>query len=120
LARILIIEDTQEEREMLQEMLGTQGHDVVVAPNGEEGLAVYREEPVDLVITDIIMPKKDGVETIRELRREDPDIKVIAITGARGTFNRLPAAEYVGAHRTLMKPFMMSELLDAVREELEA
>ena len=120
MARILIIEDTQEEREMLQKMLGTQGHEVVGAPNGEEGLAAYREKPVDLVITDILMPKKDGVETIRELREEDPDIKVIAITGARGKFNRLPAAENVGADRTLMKPFMMAELLDAVREVLDA
>ncbi len=104
---------------MFQEMLGKQGHEVVVAPNGEEGLAAYREEPADLVITDIYMPKKDGVETIRELREENPGLKVIAITGVRGRFNRLPAAEYVGADRTLMKPFMMAELLDAVREALE-
>ena len=74
--------------------------------------------PADLVLTDIVMPRKDGIETIRELRQLNADIRVIAMTGVRDRHNRLVAARSLGAHRTLMKPFGLEELLAAVRATL--
>ena len=118
LPRILVIEDDNEVRLMVRQMLERAGHEVAEAINGDEGVESYRQRPVDLVITDILMPGKDGVETIRELRRDFPEVRIIAMTGFRGTFSRLPAAEYLGAKRTLVKPFSSKQLLDAVDETL--
>jgi ectoine hydroxylase-related dioxygenase (phytanoyl-CoA dioxygenase family) len=72
----------------------------------------------DLIITDILMPHKDGVETIRELRRDFPNVQIIAVTGARGSFNRLPAARHLGAQHVLSKPFTLQDLQNAVEEAL--
>jgi CheY-like chemotaxis protein len=116
--RILVVEDDPRVREVLHEALVTAGYDVVAAADGEEALAAYAAAPTDLIITDLLMPRKDGVETIRGLRRRHPDAKVIAVTGARGRFNRLTAARYVGAHHTLIKPFGMGDLLAVVRDLL--
>lgn len=118
MTRILVIEDDDRARDLYREMLDRAGYDVVVASDGEAGLAAFRKEPTDVVMTDLFMPKKDGVETIRGLRHECPGVKVLAITGVRGRFSRLPAAEAVGAQRTLVKPFTMEELLKALQELL--
>jgi CheY-like chemotaxis protein len=116
--RILVVEDDPRVREVLHQALALAGYDVVATADGEEALAAYAAAPTDLIITDLLMPRRDGVETIRGLRRHHPAAKVIAVTGARGRFNRLTAARHVGAHRTLVKPFGMSDLLTAVREVL--
>ena len=116
--RILLVEDDARVREVLHQTLAEAGYDVVATRDGEEALAVYAATPADLIITDLLMPRKDGVETIRGLRRQHPDARVIAVTGARGRFNRLTAARHVGAHHTLVKPFGLSDLLTAVRDVL--
>ena len=116
--RILLVEDDARVREVLHQTLAEAGYDVVAARDGEEALAVYAATPADLIITDLLMPRKDGVETIRGLRRQHPDARVIAVTGARGRFNRLTAARHLGAHHTLVKPFGLSDLLTAVRDVL--
>ncbi len=116
--RILVIEDDSSVLSMLQEMLETAGYEVVSASNGEEGLQKYNDSDVNLVITDILMPKKDGIETIRELRKTSSKAKIIAITGTRGSYNRLPAASHVGAQRTLLKPFSKEDILTAIEEVL--
>jgi DNA-binding response OmpR family regulator len=77
----LVIEDDDRLRTTLRKMLERSGYEVVVASNGKEGIKHFREAPCDLVITDLIMPEKEGLETIRELKEEVPDIKVIAISG---------------------------------------
>ncbi len=84
------------------------------------GLQLYREEPVDLIITDVFMPEKEGLETIRELRSEYPEVKIIAISGGGKNINLdfLPLAKQLGALRTLKKPFDRQEMLDAVQEVL--
>ena len=92
-------------RDVLYEALAMAGYDVVVTADGEEALAAYAAAPTDLIITDLMMPRKDGVETIQGLRRQHPAAKVIAVTAARGRFNRLTAARHVGAFHTLLKPF---------------
>jgi two-component system response regulator (stage 0 sporulation protein F) len=94
------------------------GYEVVATADGEEALAVYTAAPADLIITDLLMPRRDGVETIRSLRRQHATAKVIAVTGARGRFNRLTAARHVGADRTLLKPFGVNDLLALVRDVL--
>ena len=116
--RILLVDDDARVRDVLQQTLAMAGYDVVAAADGEEALAAYAAVPADLIITDLMMPRKDGVETIRGLQDWHPVPKVIAVTAARGRFNRLTAARHVGAHHTLIKPFGMSDLLTAVRDVL--
>jgi two-component system response regulator (stage 0 sporulation protein F) len=117
-ARILVIEDNDRIRSFLRAALEAEDHEVVTAIDGAAALALFRERPADLVLTDIVMPRKDGIETIRELRQLRADIRVIAMTGVRDRHNRLVAARYLGAHHTLMKPFGLDELLAAVRTAL--
>jgi CheY-like chemotaxis protein len=116
--RILVVEDDPRVRELLHEALTVAGYEVLAAADGEEALAVYAATPADPVITDLLMPRRDGVETIRGLRARHPDARVIAVTAARGRFSRLTAARHVGAHHTLLKPFDVGELLEAVHEAL--
>jgi DNA-binding response OmpR family regulator len=113
---ILIIDDNDQLRSVLREMLETAEYVVMDAPNGEIGARLFRQQPADLVITDIFMPEKEGLQTIRELRRDFPDVKIIAISGggSRGDLAYLPTAMKLGAHRTLVKPFEMDELLATV------
>lgn len=120
MARILVIEDDQSYRSMLRYMIERAGHQVVDASNGVNGLAIYRDEPADLVITDIFMPHKGGLDIIRQLREVDPDVKVIAISGSAlsGPEDHLEAASEMGAHRVFSKPFRRAELLAAIDDVL--
>lgn len=118
MARILVIEDDDQVRQLLHERLTKAGYDVALASDGEEGIQLFREQPADVVITDIFMPRKDGVEAIRELRHDFPDAKIIAMTGVRGRFSRLPAAGVLGAVRTFVKPFSLDEMAVAVQQIL--
>ena len=120
MAKILIIDDEEQVRLYLRSILEPEGHEVVEAPDGKVGLQLYREEPVDLIITDVFMPEKEGLETIRELRSEYPEVKIIAISGGgrTGNLDFLPLAKTFGALRTLAKPFDRQEMLDAVQEVL--
>ncbi len=97
-----------------------EGHEVVNASNGKEGIKLFRENGADLIITDIVMPEKEGLETIMELRKGYPDVKIIAISGGGRVDpeSYLTMAEKMGASRTLTKPFEREELLEAVRELL--
>jgi len=120
MVRILIIDDDPQILNMLGQTLEREGHKVVDAPNGKEGLKLYRENPTDLVITDLIMPEKDGIETIMELRRDFPDVKIIAISGG-GHIDAelyLSMARRLGVQRTFAKPIERAELLKSVRELL--
>ena len=119
MANVLVIEDDELIRKLCRDILEQSGHQVVEASDGEEGVRLLGQGSVDLIITDIFLPKKDGVEIIREIRREFPNLKIIAITGARGRFNRLPAAQNLGAHRILVKPFSVQEILGSVSELLK-
>jgi YesN/AraC family two-component response regulator len=120
MASILIIDDDAQILKMLRQILERESYDVTEASNGKEGLRLYRENPADLVITDIIMPEKEGIEIIIELKRDYPDVKIIAISGG-GRINPedyLNIAKKLGAHRIFAKPVERKELLNAVRELL--
>ena len=120
--RILVIEDDTEVREMVCKMLNDENYDVFEAVNGKEALKLLSIEPrIDLVITDIIMPEKEGIETIRELKRDYPHIKILAISGGgKGSAqNYLNLANCMGADLTMNKPFVKQELLGAVQTLLD-
>ena len=89
------------------------------AANGREGLRQFRHTPVDLVITDLLMPDSDGLEVTMTLRHESPHVKIIALTGGAGEPNLLKVAKLLGAHRTMKKPLEMTEFLKAVQQELQ-
>ncbi|OHC76187.1 MAG: hypothetical protein A3G18_00740 [Rhodospirillales bacterium RIFCSPLOWO2_12_FULL_58_28] len=116
MARILVIDDEELARFTLREILENAGHEVSEARNGNEGIAFQKATPFDLVITDIIMPEKEGVETIIELKRDYPGIRIIGISGGGRTRNLdfLKLAEQFGAARVLAKPFTEDELLACV------
>jgi CheY-like chemotaxis protein len=121
MARILIIDDEPQIRSMLRLMLERVGYEVAEAPDGIEGIRRYRENPVDLIITDLIMPNKDGIGMIIDLKKEFPKVKIIAMSG--GGVNRpegyLDGAKKLGAARTLTKPIDRDEMLKAVKETLK-
>ena len=118
MARILIVDDEPLVRSMLRQVLERAGYDVTEAGNGEEAIKLYRDRPADVIVIDIIMPDKEGIETIRELRRDDPDVKTIAISGGGrgGALDYLAMAAKLGANHTLPKPVERQELLDAIRD----
>jgi DNA-binding NtrC family response regulator len=120
MTRILIIDDEASIRRPLQILLERAGYEVESAPNGAEAVRLWRERPGDLVITDIHMPGKNGLETIFELRRIAPEARILAMSGSGGTdrLDVLGQAALLGAVRTISKPFRLEEMLLAVREAL--
>lgn len=116
MARILVIDDEPQIRKLLKQMLEKEGHEAVLAENGKEGILRNREQPADIIITDIFMPEKEGIETIMELRSLWPSVNIIAISGggSKGHVNYLDIAKNLGAAKTLDKPLRWKELIAAV------
>lgn len=118
---ILLIDDDDQIRFWLRIVLEGAGYRVNDAANGNVGSALLRQYRPHLVITDLYMPGKEGIELVGELHRDFPDIKIIAISGgstAVKPFNELIIANHIGAHKILGKPFSADELLSAVNELL--
>ncbi len=120
MASILVVDDDDLIRKLVVKTLVRAGYDVTASANGQEAERIYRQEPSDLIITDLFMPEKEGMEIIMELRRDYPDVKIIAISGAGslGATEYLEMAMMIGASRTLAKPFGQEQLLSTVRELL--
>ncbi|HVS51273.1 MAG TPA: response regulator [Opitutaceae bacterium] len=119
MARLLIIDDDDLLRGVLAKSLTHAGHTVLQAPDGRQGVELTRVTPVDIVITDLIMPVQEGVETILTLRREQPALPVIAMSGgASNSKLYLEIAEKIGARRILAKPFTPKQLLEVIDEIL--
>lgn len=121
MARILVIDDDDQILRTLHQVLELEGHEVVNASNGKEGIKLFKENCADLIITDIVMPEKEGLETIVELRRDFPDVKILAISGGGQVApeSYLTLAKHLGALRTLPKPFERDQLLAAVNAMME-
>jgi CheY-like chemotaxis protein len=120
---ILVIDDEEQMVCVVREILESEGYRVLAASNGEEGLRLFCLEPADLVITDIFMAEKDGLETLRALRRLSPSAEVIAMSGGCSKmegFQALDFAQALGATHTLKKPFDRRDLLDVVKLCLKA
>jgi DNA-binding response OmpR family regulator len=120
MARILIIDDEEAIRRPLQILLERFGHEVTVAADGQEGLRLWRSLGADLVITDIMMPNKDGIETIVELQTSAQPVPVIAMSGGDVSqrLDLLGDARLLGAVHTVCKPFSLSEMLKKIGEVL--
>jgi len=119
--QILIIDDEPQIRSMLKKMLEQEGFDIIVASDGKEGMKLFEKDPVDLVITEIIMPEKDGIEVIQALRQDYPDVPIIAMSGGgrNPPDGYLKMAKSSGAQATFEKPIEKKELLNAVKKALE-
>lgn len=103
---MLVIEDHDDTRDVLDMLLRTEGYDVTLAVDGEDGIAKYRRRPADIVLLDVFMPRKDGIETLRELGRDFPDVVCIAMSADGDPLRRnaLDRAREAGARLTLRKP----------------
>ena len=119
--RILIIDDEHHILLMLKKMLERFGYEIDLASNGDEGLRIFRSSPSDLVITDIIMPEKEGLETIREMKKMQPELRIIAMSGGGkiSADNYLETAKIFGASRIIEKPFNQKDMVSAVKELLD-
>jgi len=117
MARILIIDDDPQMRPTLRRILESAGHMVLEATNGAEGLAAFKSHTPDVVVTDIIMPEKEGIETILALRRLAPNLGIIAVSGGglAGNADFLTIAEKLGADLSLQKPIRAVDLIAAVK-----
>ncbi len=119
--RVLIVDDDEQIRALLQEVMEWAGFDVAVAENGRVAMRLQEQQPADLVITDLIMPEQEGLETITSLKKVYKGIKIIAISGGGriGPEAYLPAALELGADRIFSKPFDVQEIVAAVKALLE-
>ena len=120
MARILLIDDDDAVRDILRLMLAHLGHTSVEARDGEEGLDLFRPAAPDLVITDMVMPGMGGLEVVKRLREQRPDLKIIAMSGGGrpGSGASLRAAREAGAAAALNKPFTISSLAVVIRDLL--
>ena len=116
MSAILLIDDDMSVLDVMSEMLRLEGHEVTVAANGREAVDCCHQDNFDLVITDLIMPEKEGLETIADIRRHYAEIPIIAISGGGrlGPNDYLETARFIGANATLAKPFARTELIRAV------
>ena len=121
-ARILVTDDNIRLRTVVRDILTQAGYEVETAGNGIEACQILERVPVDLLITDIVMPEKEGIQTIAGLHRERPDLRIIAMSGdgSDGAAFYLEMAREFGADATLSKPFSRAQLLDAVQGLLGA
>lgn len=118
--RILVIDDEPTALDLLRRILEMNGYEVAVAKNGQEGVVLFQQHPCDLVITDMVMPIKDGLQTILDLRMEAPELPVVAISGG-GTISKeryLAVAGYLDRVITIAKPFAIEQIVEAVEKLL--
>ena len=119
--KILLLDDEPKLRSVLRDRLMIEGYDVRTAPDGRLGLKLFHESPVDLVITDVLMPEMDGLELIRVLCRTPSRPLIIAMSGGgRRDLEFLVEAAEFGATRTLVKPFLLDELVSLVKDMLSS
>lgn len=116
MARILVIDDDAAVLATIRRILERAGHDVSSASNGAAGMRLFAQQPAELVVTDLYMPEKEGIETIQELREQYPSVRILAVSGGgvAGTGASLEDAKLFGADDTLAKPFSADELRSAV------
>ena len=120
--KILVIDDDELILMTCRNLLKKEGFNVVEAQNGNLGIELYKSESPDLVVTDLLMPDKEGLETISDIRAINPDCKIIAMSSGGTTQNMsfLALAKKLGANRVLQKPFKPAEMLQAVKGVINA
>ncbi len=120
--KVLIIDDNSAVRSTMARILELAGYEAITACDGNEGLIRMRQARPDMIITDIIMPEKEGIETIRQMLIEQPDAKIMAVSGGgrHANMDFLEAARKLGAMETLEKPFEPDDLVDRVTRCIKA
>lgn len=118
MTRVLVIDDNDDFRKLALLWFQIHGMDAEGAANGAQGLQVQRARPADVIVTDIFMPEKEGIETIQELRKEFPEASIIAMTGRESLtgYDVFQVARELGVARTLKKPFKLDDLVALVKE----
>jgi two-component system, chemotaxis family, chemotaxis protein CheY len=124
MALVLVIDDEEDARRVVEVMLKNAGHDAVLAVDGNDGVRRFRQQRFDLIICDVFMPDKEGIETLKELRQLDPVVPIVMMSGGAPTAyfwgathrDYLAMAEALGATRTIEKPFKYSQLIKLVHE----
>ncbi|MCD6598260.1 MAG: response regulator [Bacteroidales bacterium] len=121
MSRVLVIDDEPYILLMLKKLFEKEGFEVDIAINGDEGIRIFSKYPADVIITDIVMPEKEGLETIREFKQTNPDLKIIAISGGGRIDSKeyLDSARLFGASKVFRKPFKQREMVNAVNELLK-
>ncbi len=119
--KILVVDDDDLIRDLLFEILDSSGYEVISAANGNQALDILKQQTVDLIITDIIMPDKEGIETIIEIRKKYPKALIIAMSGGGqlDANSYLSIAQKLGVARTISKPFDPANLLNIIKELLD-
>ncbi len=112
MAHVLIVDDDEADRQLMRSLLGAEGHELYLAASGEEALKLYLRHPIDVVVTDIQMPRGDGLELITALRGIDPEASIVAVSGQRP--HKLQIARLAGARAILEKPLTKEALTEAV------
>lgn len=123
MANILVVDDEAPVRSLLSDVLEKEGYTVFSAATGVEATDIYNNNAIDLIITDLVMPEKGGIDLIMELKNRDPKVKVIAISGGggiTGRFDYLPIAKLVGASEIIAKPFQIADIRAQVARILAA
>jgi two-component system, chemotaxis family, chemotaxis protein CheY len=119
MARILVIDDNHELRRMVRTVLEAAGHQVDEASDGKDGVHLYLRYGPDLVLCDMVMPGRDGFETIRTLRDHDPEARIVAMSGGSTTLSYLALAKKLGAFDSIAKPFTGEDLVKYVADLLK-
>ena len=117
MAKILVVDDEQNIRNILRESLKKENHEIFEASTGQEASDIIDANAVDLVITDLVMPGKTGLDLIMEIKEKVPDITIIAISGGggiNGRFDYLPIAQLIGADNIIKKPFSINDIKQSV------
>lgn len=122
MGKVLVIDDDEAMRGTITKILQRDGHEVRQAADGEVGIEAFRAEPADVVITDLLMPVKEGIETIIELRELSPTVRILAMSGGIDTLvdSRLSDARDLGADEVLPKPFTVDQLRTVVAKLVAA
>ncbi len=121
MANILVVDDEEPIRSLVKQILLKDGHDIMEAENGQVACDMFGDADIDLIVTDLVMPEKNGIEMIMEIKRSQPKVKVIAISGGigfSGQIDLLSVANLLGAKHIIKKPFGVDDVRDAVNDML--
>jgi two-component system response regulator (stage 0 sporulation protein F) len=121
MAKILVVDDEEPIRTLVSKIVQKDGHEVMVAENGQHACDAFQNAEIDLIITDLVMPEKNGIEMIIQLKKTHPDLKVIAISGGSGfsgQIDLLSVAQLLGAKHIIRKPFTVDDIRNAVNDML--
>jgi len=119
---ILVVDDESSVRDLIEQMLIMETYSIKKASNGREAMDILNQQDVDLVVTDMVMPEENGIDLIMNLKKQQPDVPIIGISGGggiEGRFDYLKIAKLVGAARILRKPFNAQELRNLVKDVLK-